>query len=51
MLILDIDPLKLLRLGHGEDGLKSDTVFSKTGRVNSYLELRILYLHCSESIG
>ncbi|KAF2863704.1 P-loop containing nucleoside triphosphate hydrolase protein [Piedraia hortae CBS 480.64] len=35
---LDIDPRHLLRLGHGEEELQTEASFSKTGRVESYLE-------------
>ncbi|KAK4547631.1 hypothetical protein LTR36_000588 [Oleoguttula mirabilis] len=35
---LDIDERHLLRLGHGEEELKTETSFSKAGRVESFLE-------------
>lgn len=35
---LDIDERHLLRLGHGEDELNTETSFSKAGRVDSFLE-------------
>ena len=42
---LDIDARHLLRLGHGEDELKTDASFSKAGRVDSFLERGGQYLH------
>ena len=41
---LDIDERHLLRLGHGEEDLDTDAVFTKHGRVESFLELRNRYL-------
>lgn len=41
---LDIDPRHLLRLGHGEEELETETSFSKYGRVESFLENRQAYL-------
>lgn len=41
---LDIDERHLLRLGHGEGDLESETSFSKHGRVESFLENRGGYL-------
>jgi len=35
---LDIDERHLLRLGHGEEDLATETNFSKAGRVDSFLE-------------
>ena len=35
---LDIDERHLLRLGHGEEELNTETSFSKAGRVDSFLE-------------
>ncbi|GAB7350559.1 hypothetical protein MBLNU459_g1137t1 [Dothideomycetes sp. NU459] len=35
---LDIDERHLLRLGHGEEDLETDTNYSKHGRVESFLE-------------
>lgn len=35
---LDIDERHLLRLGHGEEELETDTSYSKHGRVESFLE-------------
>lgn len=37
---LDIDERHLLRLGHGEEDLKSDTNYSKQGRVESFMDNR-----------
>lgn len=42
---LDIDERHLLRLGHGEGDLDTETNFSKHGRVESFLENRGGYLH------
>lgn len=41
---LDIDQRHLLRLGHGEDGLETDTSYGKYGRVESFLDNRAFYL-------
>ncbi|WPH02176.1 Hypothetical protein R9X50_00503100 [Acrodontium crateriforme] len=41
---LDIDERHLLRLGHGEEELKTQTSFSKAGRVDSFLERGGYYL-------
>lgn len=41
---LDIDERHLLRLGHGEEGLDTESSFSKHGRVESFLENRDRYL-------
>jgi intron-binding protein aquarius len=41
---LDIDERHLLRLGHGEEELDTESDFSKHGRVESFLENRNLYL-------
>ncbi|RVX73920.1 hypothetical protein B0A52_02810 [Exophiala mesophila] len=41
---LDIDPRHLLRLGHGEEELDTETSYSKYGRVESFLENRQTYL-------
>lgn len=41
---LDIDERHLLRLGHGEEELDTDSNFSKYGRVESFLENRDGYL-------
>jgi len=41
---LDIDERHLLRLGHGEEDLDTEANFSKTGRVESFLEHRDGYL-------
>jgi intron-binding protein aquarius len=41
---LDIDERHLLRLGHGEEDLKTDANFSKAGRVDSFLERGGQYL-------
>lgn len=41
---LDIDERHLLRLGHGESELDTETTFSKYGRVESFLENRNGYL-------
>jgi len=37
---LDIDERHLLRLGHGEEDLKSNTNYSKQGRVESFMDNR-----------
>ncbi|KAL8715038.1 MAG: hypothetical protein Q9220_000995 [cf. Caloplaca sp. 1 TL-2023] len=37
---LDIDERHLLRLGHGEEDLETDTSYSKHGRVESFLDNR-----------
>ena len=37
---LNIDERHLLRLGHGEEDLKSDTSYSKQGRVESFMDNR-----------
>ncbi|KAK6866090.1 intron-binding protein aquarius [Apiospora arundinis] len=42
---LDIDERHLLRLGHGEEELDTESNFSKHGRVESFLENRDRYLH------
>lgn len=41
---LDIDERHLLRLGHGEEELHTETSFSKAGRVDSFLERGGQYL-------
>lgn len=41
---LDIDDRHLLRLGHGEEELETETSFSKHGRVESFLENAAQYL-------
>jgi intron-binding protein aquarius len=41
---LDIDERHLLRLGHGEEELETESSFSKHGRVESFLENRDRYL-------
>lgn len=41
---LDIDERHLLRLGHGEEELDTESSFSKHGRVESFLENRNIYL-------
>lgn len=41
---LDIDERHLLRLGHGEEELDTESNFSKHGRVGSFLENRDRYL-------
>ena len=41
---LDIDQRHLLRLGHGEDALETDTSYGKYGRVESFLDNRAFYL-------
>ncbi|KAK7737001.1 hypothetical protein SLS53_006757 [Cytospora paraplurivora] len=41
---LDIDERHLLRLGHGEEDLGTESSFSKHGRVESFLENRDRYL-------
>ena len=41
---LNIDQRHLLRLGHGEDSLDTDTSYGKYGRVESFLDNRALYL-------
>ncbi|KAH7041014.1 uncharacterized protein B0I36DRAFT_260520 [Microdochium trichocladiopsis] len=41
---LDIDERHLLRLGHGEEELSTESSFSKHGRVESFLEIRDRYL-------
>ncbi len=38
---LDIDERHLLRLGHGEEELATDKDFSRYGRVNFILALRL----------
>lgn len=38
---LDIDERHLLRLGHGEEALSTDKDFSRYGRVNFILALRM----------
>lgn len=52
---LDIDPRHLVRLGHGEEELNSDSSFSKYGRVSAALERRLVLLQevqrLSESLG
>ncbi|KAJ5128522.1 CWF11 family [Penicillium atrosanguineum] len=44
IIALDIDPRHLLRLGHGEEELDTDSNYSKYGRVESFLENRHHYL-------
>lgn len=41
---LDIDDRHLLRLGHGEEELETETNYSKSGRVESFLENAAQYL-------
>lgn len=41
---LDIDARHLLRLGHGEESLRTGSSFGKYGRVNSFMERRQLLL-------
>ncbi|KAM5468181.1 hypothetical protein MauCBS54593_004922 [Microsporum audouinii] len=41
---LDIDERHLLRLGHGEEELETESNFGKFGRVESFLENRVKYL-------
>ncbi|OJJ95874.1 hypothetical protein ASPACDRAFT_47224 [Aspergillus aculeatus ATCC 16872] len=41
---LDIDERHLLRLGHGEEELETDSNYSKYGRVESFLENRNFFL-------
>ncbi len=41
---LDIDERHLLRLGHGEEDLESESNYSKYGRVESFLQNRLEYL-------
>ena len=41
---LDIDARHLLRLGHGEEDLETDTNYGKQGRVESFLDNRTWYL-------
>ena len=41
---LDIDGRHLLRLGHGEEDLETEVSYSKTGRVESFLDNRAQYL-------
>ncbi|KAL8774528.1 MAG: hypothetical protein Q9209_000901 [Squamulea sp. 1 TL-2023] len=41
---LDIDGRHLLRLGHGEEDLETDVSYSKSGRVESFLDNRSYYL-------
>jgi intron-binding protein aquarius len=44
IIALDIDKRHLLRLGHGEEELDTDSNYSKHGRVESFLENRNEYL-------
>jgi intron-binding protein aquarius len=44
LVALDIDERHLLRLGHGEEELATESSFSKHGRVESFLENRDRYL-------
>jgi intron-binding protein aquarius len=44
IIALDIDQRHLLRLGHGEEELDTDSNYSKHGRVESFLENRNEYL-------
>ncbi|EFR04302.1 intron-binding protein aquarius [Nannizzia gypsea CBS 118893] len=41
---LDIDERHLLRLGHGEEELETESNFGKFGRVESFLENRVKFL-------
>ncbi|KAH8154238.1 uncharacterized protein LAJ45_02006 [Morchella importuna] len=41
---LNIDERHLLRLGHGEEDLKTDTNYSKQGRVESFMDNRVRLL-------
>jgi intron-binding protein aquarius len=40
IMALDIDERHLLRLGHGEEGLNTNTNYSKQGRVESFMDNR-----------
>ncbi|CAG8287914.1 unnamed protein product [Penicillium olsonii] len=44
IIALDIDERHLLRLGHGEEELDTDSNYSKHGRVESFLDNRNAYL-------
>lgn len=44
IIALDIDQRHLLRLGHGEEDLGTDSNFGKAGRVESFLDNRDRYL-------
>jgi intron-binding protein aquarius len=44
IIALDIDSRHLLRLGHGEEDLDTDSSYSKYGRVESFLDNRQTYL-------
>lgn len=44
IIALDIDSRHLLRLGHGEEDLDTDSSYSKYGRVESFLDNRQAYL-------
>jgi intron-binding protein aquarius len=44
IIALDIDERHLLRLGHGEEELDTDSNYSKHGRVESFLDNRTNYL-------
>ncbi|CAG8108974.1 unnamed protein product [Penicillium salamii] len=44
IIALDIDERHLLRLGHGEEELDTDSNYSKHGRVESFLDNRTAYL-------
>jgi intron-binding protein aquarius len=44
IMALDIDERHLLRLGHGEEDLQTNTSYSKHGRVESFLERGQYYL-------
>ena len=44
IIALDIDERHLLRLGHGEEELDTDSNYSKFGRVESFLDNRNFYL-------
>lgn len=44
IMALDIDERHLLRLGHGEEELRSEASFSMAGRVDSFLERGAQYL-------
>ncbi|KAJ3136189.1 hypothetical protein HK100_001918 [Physocladia obscura] len=47
---LDIDSRHILRLGHGMDDLESEESWGKYGRVNSFLERRIVLLARVDSL-
>ncbi|KAK9361061.1 hypothetical protein V1504DRAFT_452663 [Lipomyces starkeyi] len=55
IIALDVDERHLLRLGHGEDGLRTDTSYSRYGRVDNVLHRREALLkevtRLSDSVG